>query len=128
MKKPVDLASGELVAFVPTKNPERARAFYEGALGLRCLSSDPFAIVFDANGTTLRVVRVEEFTPASFTVLGWKVSDIAETAARLRENGIAFQKFPGLKQDDNNIWTAPSGTKVAWFLDADGNVLSISED
>lgn len=128
MTKPFDLALGELVAFVPTKNAERARAFYENGLGLTYTSEDPFAMVFDANGTRLRVVRVEEFTPASFTVLGWKVLDISATAARLRENGIAFQKYPGLKQDDNNIWTAPSGTKVAWFLDADGNVLSISED
>ena len=29
--------------------------------------------------------------------------------------------------DDDSIWTAPSGAKVAWFKDPDGNVLSISQ-
>ena len=34
-------------------------------------------------------------------------------------------KLPG--QDENGIWTAPTGDKVAWFKDPDGNVLSISQ-
>ncbi len=30
-------------------------------------------------------------------------------------------------QDELGIWTAPSGAKVAWFKDPDGNILSLSE-
>jgi hypothetical protein len=32
-----------------------------------------------------------------------------------------------MKQDELGIWTAPTGAKVAWFKDPDGNILSISE-
>ncbi|MHB1672811.1 MAG: VOC family protein [Acidobacteriaceae bacterium] len=122
-----DLASARLVAFLPTNDAERARVFYENRLGLTFRGDDSFALIFEANGTTLRIVRVGDFTPAPFTVLGWQVADIEGTVAWLRENGITFQKYSGLEQDDSDVWTAPGGTKVAWFLDPDGNVLSISQ-
>ena len=127
MTKPNDLVSAKLVAFLPTRDAERARAFYESRLGLTFLNDDSFALIFNANGTMLRIVRAGNFTPAPFTVLGWHVADIVGTVAQLRERGIAFQNFPGLEQDENDVWTAPGGTKVAWFLDPDGNVLSISQ-
>jgi len=121
------LATSSIVGFIPTKDAERARSFYETQLGLNFLSDDSFALVFDANGTTIRIVRVVGYSPAPFTILGWKVASIRECAARLQQNGIQFQKYPGLQQDDTGIWTAPGGTRVAWFTDPDGNLLSISE-
>ena len=45
------LGNCKLVAFAPTTDPERARVFYEGVLGLRLVADEkPFALVFDANG------------------------------------------------------------------------------
>jgi len=32
-----------------------------------------------------------------------------------------------MTQDDLGIWTTPSGAKVAWFKDPDGNTLSVGE-
>lgn len=115
-----------IVAFVPTTDYDKARAFYEGALGLRFVSNDGFAMVLDANGIMIRVVKVE-FTPWPWTILGWEVPDIAAAAESMRGRGVKFEiyGFPG--QDANGIWTAPSGDKVAWFKDPDGNTLSISE-
>ncbi|MGC1784962.1 MAG: VOC family protein [Acidobacteriaceae bacterium] len=127
MNKIVALASAKVTTFVPTKNADRARTFYEGTLGLAFRGDDSFALIFDLNGTSLRIVRVENFTPAPFTVLGWDVVDIAPTAKQLRDSGVTFQKYPGLEQDENSVWTSPNGTKVAWFKDPDGNVLSISQ-
>lgn len=121
------LTAGRVIGFVPTTDPVRARSFYENQLGLTFVSEDPFALVFDANGTTIRVARVSTYTPAPFTILGWNVKNIRECATRLQLNGIEFQRFPGLDQDDAGIWTAPGGAHIAWFRDPDGNVLSISE-
>jgi len=120
------LGQMKIVAFVPTTDYDKARAFYEGALGLRFVSNDGFAMVLDANGITIRVVKVE-FTPWPWTILGWEVPDIAAAAESLGGRGVKFEiyGFPG--QDKNGIWTAPSGDKVAWFKDPDGNTLSISE-
>ena len=118
---------GKLVAFVSTTDADRARAFYGTVLGLRLESDDGFALLFDANGTPLRITKVDFLAPAPFTVMGWEVANIAKTAARLRERGVAFERYPGMAQDEHGIWLAPGGARVAWFKDPDGNLLSITE-
>jgi len=120
------LGSIDIVAFVPTKDFEKARAFYEGVLGLRFVKNDGFAMVLDANGIMVRVAKAQ-FTPAPFTILGWQVPDIEKMVAGLQARGVQFERFGFLEQDALGIWTAPSGDKVAWFKDPDGNVLSVSQ-
>src|SRR5262245_47090234 len=115
------------ITFIPTKKPEAAKKFYAEALGLRFVSDDPFAIVFDLNGTRLRVEKVQAFEPLPFTILGWNVADIARTVAGLAERGVRFERYDGLPQDERGVWTAPSGAKIAWFKDPDGNTLSLTE-
>ena len=121
------LGTTEIVAFVPTGDFEKARAFYEGILGLRFVQNDGFAMVLDANGVTVRVAKVPNFKPAPFTILGWNVSNIETAVPGLQERGVRFERFGFLEQDALGIWTAPSGDKVAWFKDPDGNVLSVSQ-
>jgi len=121
------LANNPIVAFVPTKDPARARAFYENTLGLRFVSDDGFAIVMDANGTMLRIANSGEFTPAPFTILGWQVDDIDSAVAGLTGKGVQFSRYGFLEQAANGVWNAPGGARVAWFLDPDGNTLSLSQ-
>lgn len=123
------LGASKLMAFAPVIDPARARAFYEGVLGLRLVEDEaPFALVFDANGTMLRVTPVGERHPAPFTVLGWEVKSIESTVERLSAAGVAFLRFAGMNDSDGlGIWNAPSGARIAWFKDPDGNVLSLTE-
>lgn len=122
------LGSINVVAFVPTTDSAKARAFYEGVLGLRFVKDDGFAMVLDANGIMVRVAKVPPpLTPAQFTILGWQVSDIAKIAAGLQAKGVQFERFGFFEQDALGIWTAPTGDKVAWFKDPDGNILSVSQ-
>ena len=119
-----------IVAFVPSKNPAKARAFYEGILGLRFVSEDPFAVVFDANGVMIRVANISSvkgFKPAPFTILGWLVDDIAKTVNGLSKKSVKFERFPGMDQDRLGVWRSPSGAKIAWFKDPEGNVLSVTQ-
>jgi catechol 2,3-dioxygenase-like lactoylglutathione lyase family enzyme len=118
--------STNIVAFVPTKDAEKARAFYVDVLGLRFIKDDGFAMVLDANGIMVRVAKAQ-FTPAQFTILGWQVKNIEKVAAELQDKGIHFERFGFFEQDALGIWTAPTGDKVAWFKDPDGNVLSVSQ-
>ncbi|MFZ0744726.1 MAG: VOC family protein [Terracidiphilus sp.] len=129
MTPPSILGAAKLVAFVPTTDPAKARAFYEDVLGLRLVEdAKPFALVFDANGTMLRVTTVHEHHPDPFTVLGWQVEGVEDTVARLTAAGVEFMRYPGLNDSDpHGIWTAPSGARIAWFRDPDGNVLSVTE-
>jgi catechol 2,3-dioxygenase-like lactoylglutathione lyase family enzyme len=121
------LRTHNIVAFVPTTDFGRARAFYEGKLGLEFKYDDGFALVLDANGIMLRIAKVPDFAPARFTILGWEVNGIDETIGKLGEKGIEFEQFGLPNQDESGVWTAPGGDKVAWFKDPDGNILSLSE-
>ena len=131
MPETFQLRTQPLVAFLATLDPERARRFYGETLGLPLISDEaPFALMFDAHGTMLRVTTVREMSAAPYTVLGWHVTGgIAEAVKALQQAGIRFQIYEGMQQDELGIWTAPGGAaKVAWFKDPDGNVLSISEN
>jgi catechol 2,3-dioxygenase-like lactoylglutathione lyase family enzyme len=119
----------KIVGFVTTTNAAEAKRFYGDVLGFRVLGDDDFAVVFDANGTTIRAAKAQTFTPAAGTVLGWEVDDITSAVQQLVASGVTFEQFnlPFLKQDELGIWTPPNGDRVAWFKDPDGNVLSVSQ-
>ena len=101
--------------------------FYSEVLGFRLMEDTPFALVFDANGTMLRIQKVERLSPAGYTTLGWHVGDMQEAVELLRQRGIRCERYPGLPQDEQGIWTTPAGGKIAWFTDPDGNLLSLTE-
>ncbi len=121
------LGSSDVIAFVSATSLSRARAFYEGTLGLPVAGHNDFACVFDANGTMLRVTAVSGVSRTGYTVLGWRVADIAAVARGLKAEGVVFVRYDGMDQDEHGIWTAPGGDKVAWFADPDGNILSLTQ-
>ena len=120
--------SAKTMSFVITRDRERARKFYSETLGFKQTSEDDFAVVFDLNGVMLRISTVKDHQPSAHTVLGWEVSDIEAEVKALVARGVTFQTYEGFGQDALGIWTAPDGVaKVAWFLDADGNNLSLAQ-
>jgi catechol 2,3-dioxygenase-like lactoylglutathione lyase family enzyme len=121
------LHAGEVIAFAASADLRQARAFYEQVLGLRVTEQNDFACVFDASGTMLRVTAVGEVARPGYTVLGWRVADIAATVRGLTERGVVFLRYDGMGQEETGVWTTPGGDKVAWFADPDGNVLSLSQ-
>ena len=123
----LQFGSYKLTAFIATRDPARAKAFYGETLGLRLVAEDRFALVFDANGTTLRIATVDEVATARYTVLGWQVPDIVAAARDLRRAGIELERYDGMKQDELGIWQSPSGASIGWFKDPDGNTLSITQ-
>jgi catechol 2,3-dioxygenase-like lactoylglutathione lyase family enzyme len=122
------LGSFNIIGFISIVDVPRARDFYRDTLGLRLVMEEPpFALVFEANGIMLRLGMAKELPPAHGTVLGWQVPEITATVKKLSQAGVRFERFPGMDQDDLGIWTSPTGAKVAWFKDPDGNILSLSE-
>ncbi len=116
-----------VVTFLLTQNPEAAIRFYRDTLGLKYVRDDGFALVFDMNGVLLRIGKVSSLTPAQNTVLGWESRDIGGDVTCLKDRGVTFERYPKMNQDEQGICTFPTGDKVAWFKDPDGNVLSISQ-
>ena len=122
------LGKYNIIGFFTIVDVARAKEFYRDTLGLRLLSEEPpFALVFDANGIMLRLGMGKELPPALGTVIGWEVPDAAAAVRDLQEVGVRFERYDHMKQDELGIWTTPTGSKVAWFKDPDGNILSISE-
>ena len=121
------LESSDLVAFAAATDLSRARMFYEQALGLPVVEFNDFACVLDANGTMLRITAVPEVSGAGYTVLGWRVANIAAIIRDLIARGVVFLRYDGMDQDGDGVWTTPGGEKVAWFTDPDGNVLSLTQ-
>jgi catechol 2,3-dioxygenase-like lactoylglutathione lyase family enzyme len=88
------LGAHDIIAFVATTNAQLSREFYEQKLGLKFVSDDGFALVFEANGNMLRVVKLKEFTPAQFTLLGWEVPDAKNAVSELQSRGVQFERYP----------------------------------
>jgi catechol 2,3-dioxygenase-like lactoylglutathione lyase family enzyme len=121
------LTNAVLVAFLATTDLDRAQAFFGDAVGLSLLERTSFACLFDANGTSLRITLVDQLSPASYTVLGWVVTDIADCVRSMARRAVHTERFPAMDQDELGVWTTPSGDLVAWFKDPDGNLLSVTQ-
>ena len=122
------LSDANAIAFVLVRDRAAAKPFYSDILGLRQVSEDDFATEYDLNGIALRLTTVEDHTAAAHTVLGWSVPDILATARELVAKGVTFNIYPGFGMDEFGIWTSPDGkTKVNWFNDPEGNVLSLTQ-
>ena len=128
MAESIALAKCKIMAFVTIVDVDRAKIFYRDTLGLTLVSEEPpFALVFDANGIMVRLVMAKKMPEPHGTVLGWQVPQINLAVRELAGGGIQFERFASLDQDRDGIWTSPTGAKVAWFRDPDGNILSITE-
>jgi|ERR1700722_15502244 len=117
----------KIMSFVGVSDADKARAFYRDTLGLSLISEDGFALAFSVGGVMLRVTLVNEVRPQPYTVLGWQVKDATATARALAIAGVPLERYAHVPQDDDGIWTAPGGAKIAWFKDPDGNILSIAQ-
>lgn len=128
MKTQAGLGQYDVIGFITIVDVERAKRFYGETLGLRLVSEEPpFALVFDANGIMLRLVMAKELPATVGTVLGWQVSEIESVVRSLAAGGVVFERYGFFEQDELGIWTAPTGARIAWFKDPDGNTLSVSE-
>jgi predicted enzyme related to lactoylglutathione lyase len=120
-------AGPQLVAFVPSAHLGRSHAFYDGVLGLKRTEASAQANEYDAHGTPLRVTLVGSADASPFTVLGWRVPDVEAAMADLAGRGVAFRRYEGMQQDEAGVWTAPGGSRIAWFEDPDGNIISLQQ-
>lgn len=127
MTTPSVLGSHKIMTFLAVRDRPRAKAFYRDTLGLRFVGEDPYALVFDANGIMLRISQIPGWTPPGHTVLGWEVPDIVAAVKELERAGVNIQRYSFMQQDEFGIQTFPGGTRVAWFQDPDGNILSVTQ-
>jgi catechol 2,3-dioxygenase-like lactoylglutathione lyase family enzyme len=119
------LANETLEAFLGTTNSTAARAFYEGVLGLTFAGEHEHLVEFEAGGARVRLQKLDKVTPPFGTALGWRVRDLKGAVRALTAKGVEFERG-ALPHDELGIWSPVPGQGVAWFLDPDGNRLSLN--
>jgi catechol 2,3-dioxygenase-like lactoylglutathione lyase family enzyme len=119
------LGSATITSLVGTTKPAVAKAFYRDVLGLKFVCEDQFATIFEGKNLRIRVSATPSVVPAPYAVLAFEVTDIEKIMDGLASKGVAFARYPFLVQDSKGVWSAPDGTKVAWFHDPDLNLLSV---
>jgi catechol 2,3-dioxygenase-like lactoylglutathione lyase family enzyme len=97
---------------------EKARAFYEGTLGIEVSSDGPLHTL---------IYPKPDFVPATYTILNFPVADIDEAVDALSGRGVQFERYEGFDQDEKGISRGPDGPPIAWFTDPAGNILSVLE-
>ena len=120
------LSHERLVAFLWTADAARARAFYEGVLGLTFDGDHGHLVHFTSGSTRVALVRSDgPVTPPPGTAMGWEVADLRATVRDLTARGVAFERGD-LPHDELGIWAPVPGQGVAWFFDPDHNRLSVN--
>ena len=123
------LSDASVTTMLPVKDMDRARAFYEGSLGLQPGGFKPDGkFVYRVGGSTLALFPKPEGTKADHTAISFRVDDIAASIESLKRKGVAFEDydFPGLKTV-NHVCVL-GAEKAAWFKDPEGNYLCLHED
>ena len=104
-----------------------AKRFYGETLGLDVTEDMGLLNVRYAGGGRGVIYPKPDHQPATFTVLNFPVDDIEAAVDELTAAGIAFERYPGMNQDERGIARDSDGPKIAWFKDPAGNILSILE-
>ena len=121
------LGSRDVTATIAVREIERARHFYEETLGLKRVSTEePDALLFRSGSSTVLVYESRYAGSNQATALTWVVGDdLEKEAAALKAKGVVFGRYdlPGTtREGDVHV---SDGTRAAWFMDADGNILAM---
>ncbi|MET4589723.1 VOC family protein [Arthrobacter sp. 754] len=122
------LKDSALMAVLPAKDINRAKDFYRDKLGLEPSESMEDGLLYrGSDGTGFLIYETENAGTAKNTQMGWLTDNLEREMEELRAKGVTFEEYdlPGLKTENgvvDNTWG-----KGAWFLDSEGNILSLSQ-
>ena len=124
----MQLSQTTVTTILPVVDLGRARAFYEGKLGLRPESKPDGKVLYHCGAGDIALMPREAGTKAEHTALSFEVPDIAAAVRELEGAGVRFEDYdmPGLKTEGHVC--AMGAEKAAWFYDPEGNCLCLHED
>ena len=107
----------------------RAEEFYEGKLGLVATQTGADGSKLYATGgdSSLHVYPSPDHAGRSTaTLVTWYVDDVEGVVDTLTSNGVVFEHYDGLAQDEHGV-QREYGQPIAWFKDPAGNILSVMQ-
>ena len=115
-------------AYIPARDLERARRFYEDKVGLKPTQEIKGGVVYEfAGGTACFLYPTPNAGTSKASQAFWQVDDVEGEVAALKARGVIFENYdmPGEKSPSGVI--TAGGAKAAWFKDSEGNILAIIE-
>jgi len=123
------LGKADATPMIAVSDLDRARKFYEDALGLETKEEWGEGVTLESGDTLINLYKSEFAGTNKATALNFDVDDIEKEVGELKEKGIFFEQYdlPGL-EPQGDLYVGPDGFKTAWFKDPDGNILSLIEE
>jgi catechol 2,3-dioxygenase-like lactoylglutathione lyase family enzyme len=121
------LSDKAALATLPVKDIEVAKKFYETTVGLTPVPTAEEGVMGFRSGSSTVLVYESQFAGTNkATAATWVVGDEVETVVQaLKAKGVKFEHYDlpdTTRQGDVHV---SGDTKVAWFKDPDGNILSL---
>ena len=119
------LQSAPMYSYIPAKNVDRARKFYEDMLGFKPKQETAGGVVYEfAKGTACFLYPTPNAGSSQASQAFWQVEDVEREVAELKARGVKFEKYAMPEMNDNGVSTA-GGAKAAWFKDSEGNIMAL---
>lgn len=120
------LSDVKVQPMLPVSDLSTAEKFYEKTLGLQKVGGMPgVAVTFKSGDSTLNVYRSEYAGTNQGTAAVWEVDDVEATAKELKSKGVRFESYDLPETTRKGDIHYAGETRVAWFKDPAGNILSI---
>ncbi len=121
------LTNEEAVATIAVKDTKQARKFYEGTLGLQPVPAreEDGVLSYKSGPSTILVYESRYAGTNKATAATWVVANVDEVVRDLKEKGVAFEHYDLPHTTRRGDVHVSGSTKVAWFKDPDGNILSV---
>ena len=123
------LQKSPLYAYLPARDLNRARRFYEETLGLVPKSLNNGGVTYEfGGGTAAFLYPTHNAGTSGASQAFWSVEDVDREIAELKKRGVVFERYddmPGERSAEGAV--IAGGAKAAWFKDSEGNILAIIE-
>ncbi|HEX7777605.1 MAG TPA: VOC family protein [Vicinamibacterales bacterium] len=122
------LSNAPIVPYIPVSDVKRARAFYEGKLGLKPREEYAGGVIYECgNDSWVFMYPSKGAGTSQASTAFWTVDDVEAEVAQLKAKGVVFEEYdtPAIKTV-NSIATG-GGARTAWFKDTEGNIMAISQ-
>lgn len=122
------LQRAAMYSYIPAKDVDRAREFYEKRLGFTPKEETAGGVVYEfANGTACFLYPTPNAGTSRASQAFWDVEDVEAEVDELERQGVALEKYDMPGADDRGIVTE-GGVKAAWFRDSEGNIMAVIQN
>jgi predicted enzyme related to lactoylglutathione lyase len=123
------LQKSPMYAYIPAKDVNRARKFYEDKLGLKPKEATAGGVVYEfGEHTGCFLYPTPNAGTSKASQAFWQVDDIEREVTELKARGVKFEEYDMPDMKSGNSIYAGGGAKAAWFKDSEGNILAVIQN